>query len=263
MKLSGRDANREPADPLPACPECGAPFGAPVPGGLLEPGVRAALLLTVRMTTYGSGMDSTDPIRPDARSATAGFTETPREGRVGPTGLFASTELGEPESGAPILGVDPSTLRVSMAAAFETDSRVVTRQFSKFKGDDRVGDRLAHIFEQTCELARDMVVRYGVPERVFVEQASGKHMQPPLQYAVGATLTALAVTLRVPVVTIPSGTWKLHGVGYGAAKKPEILAWARRCEGYAGESQDEADALGIARAGWRLTHAPVQTELAA
>lgn len=160
-----------------------------------------------------------------------------------------SLERGGLTLSAYVWGVDPSTVRVSIATAVSGAwVSVQTKQFTKCA--PRTGERLKTIGWETADLAGDLAVQCP-PCAVFVEQpfAAGRGVEPELYYAVGVIQAVLAEF--APVQTIPVPTWKKQAVGYGAAKKPDVLRWAQR-KGYEGESQDEADAIGIAVAGVKL-----------
>ncbi len=59
-----------------------------------------------------------------------------------------------------------------------------------------------------------------------------------------ATLTAWCEHHDVPYAGVPVGTWKRDLTGKGNADKAAVMA-AVRALGYAPETQDEADALGV------------------
>ncbi len=59
-----------------------------------------------------------------------------------------------------------------------------------------------------------------------------------------ATLTAWCEHHGIPYAGVPVGTWKRTLAGKGNADKPTVMA-AVQALGYAPETQDEADALGV------------------
>ncbi len=59
-----------------------------------------------------------------------------------------------------------------------------------------------------------------------------------------ATLTAWCEHHGIPSAGVPVGTWKRDLTGKGNSDKAAVMA-AVRALGYAPETQDEADALGI------------------
>jgi hypothetical protein len=156
-------------------------------------------------------------------------------------------------------GVDPSTVRLSIAWVRDTGVRgVVTDSHLDLKG----ASRLHAIYETTRRLA----VLAPHPGLVLVEQPSGKFDNLELVFAVGATLAGLASALgpRVTIETCTSSWWKKRACGRGniykptrksLGRKPEyedygVAVWARE-NGYAGSLWDEADAWGIAEAARR------------
>lgn len=153
-------------------------------------------------------------------------------------------------------GVDPSTLRVSVASVSSEGVRgVSTVSFPSLKGVGRLG----RVYSLTRGSARELaeVVRPGV---IVVEQPSGKVQNLQLTYAVGVIMAALAGAAPwAQLVTVNSMTWKSVACGHGHIYKPKkergsaapvpeaygVLPWARSM-GYVGSSWDEADAWGIA-----------------
>lgn len=157
-------------------------------------------------------------------------------------------------------GIDPSTMRVSIATiTADGERRVSTNSFGREEG----GRRLVGIFWGTAALARKLVhdARPGV---IVVEQPSGKQPNPALSYAVGATVAGCFQGINevsfdavgpheVPMPMVSSSTWKKAACGAGNAYKPKsgkieeyaVYDWARSV-GYSGRSFDEVDAYGIA-----------------
>lgn len=165
-------------------------------------------------------------------------------------------------------GADVSVSRLALAYAAPGVARGArTVLFADLKG----GARLAHIWAETglfvAELARD---GWPLPGLVWVEQPSGSQPNPALSYATGAIQGAIYDAVQrvsgrgVLVETVSSSGWKKIATGYGAHYKPTraklgrrpvfddygVARWARSL-GYAGDSWDEADALGISEAARR------------
>jgi hypothetical protein len=179
-----------------------------------------------------------------------------------------------------VWGVDASTKR--LAIGFSDGERLEVRSVD-FDHKLMDGARLANIATVTKTWAAAWANAYP-PHYVYVEQPSGKRVNHPLEFAIGAVMGGLYEALRyvhphpVTVTTIPSATWKLRAMGNGWSPKPKTLRWARQ-QGYEGWCEcletgqqncdrktvehDEADAMGIALAGWRLLEPqPEQLQLA-
>lgn len=103
-------------------------------------------------------------------------------------------------------------------------------------------------------------------EAVFIERPRGRWPNQHLDYATGVIQVAVLHGLSehyphpVSLFEVSTGEWKRRALGNGAAKKDEVFIWAncqldpakaleRAMEGPASITQDEADALAIARAG--------------
>jgi hypothetical protein len=183
------------------------------------------------------------------------------------TGAPIQPESGHrPQDGLWVWGVDVSTKRLAVGFSDGQELHVESVDFNRKLFH---GLRLEDIFTRTRTFAAAWAKRYP-PLYVFVEQpaAFGRPPEPQLMYAVGMVQGALTYALHyvhphpVEVRTVPIGTWKSRALGNGAAKKPEIMDWAVK-HGYRGLLQDEADAMGIALAGWRLLEPqPEQLQLA-
>ncbi len=160
-----------------------------------------------------------------------------------------------------IWGIDTSSKLLAVAVALE--DRVVADRGCTFDKDLAHGERLDRIYSQTLRMAGELADEFP-PAKVFVEElvVFPGRTSPILYQAKGVIEAALFAATRVDVVPVANATWKRRAVGYGAAKKHEVFAWARR-HGYEGVSQDAADAWGTAIAGWRIEHEPVQEELVA
>jgi hypothetical protein len=177
---------------------------------------------------------------------------------------------------SPVWGVDPSTKRMAFAALIppgldveiQHDIEDVERapvlrwatislpehkaqhvRFAAWAG------RIGH-FVEAC---RD---EWGYPALIAVEQPfSSSHQTEPVSY-MALTCLLVALGLRVPeaeVLVMPPQSWKKKATGVGStghgltqnerrkAEKARLMEWARSV-GYLGQSQDEADACGIATA---------------
>jgi hypothetical protein len=158
-------------------------------------------------------------------------------------------------------GVDPGTERVAFACCHTGLGATYTASFETSKG----GARLAAIFRETRRVARLLSEQWSWPGLVWVEQPSGDRPNPPLSYATGVIMAAIADLFPHAIVeTVPSATWKKAATGYGAHYKPTkkklgraptfedygVAVWAQQ-NGYRGDSWDECDALGIAEAARR------------
>lgn len=163
-----------------------------------------------------------------------------------------------PEGHVAWWGVDPSTLRVSIATVSAEGCRgVSTRSFARRRG----AERLADIFRETRLLACELIGAGVCPGVVVVEQPSGKVQNLELVYAVGVIQAALAAACcpGTHFEMVASSRWKAVACGKGNIYKPKrerggpapqaedyaVLAWARSL-GYRGSSWDEADAMGVA-----------------
>ncbi len=141
-------------------------------------------------------------------------------------------------------GVDIGYRRVSVAAL--VPGRFKVRSAEVEEGLPMV-QTLRELHEATFEIARELQ-SYGQARSIVVEQPGGKFVEPRLWYA--CAVICLALDDFGYVDTLPPASWKKQAIGNGHAKKADIMAWARGL-GYTGTgkaAQDEADALGIARA---------------
>jgi hypothetical protein len=179
----------------------------------------------------------------------------------------------------PVWGLDPSTLRLSAAvvrpgefvplsASAESDPRCgapgvgvfwATCSYSQAGSMER---RLAAGLGELLRFLADLRNRRGAPAGIYLEEPFGGSDKPGpggriikphphAFYFVGLVRCALGHLFAQPEVQMISpSTWKARalGTGHGFAKKPEIMQWAHEI-GYTGNSEDEADALGIATAG--------------
>jgi Holliday junction resolvasome RuvABC endonuclease subunit len=145
-----------------------------------------------------------------------------------------------------VWAIDPAVSRVAFAYA-DLDSDRIEVDTLTHKTDAREGERLGGLIAKVrwhAVLQR----RHYRPHVVFVEQPSGHIRNLQLAYATGVIQAALYEALGVPVWTIPSSKWKKTALGYGNASKEQVAAWVT-AQGWAADSQDEADAVAMAHAG--------------
>jgi hypothetical protein len=160
-----------------------------------------------------------------------------------------------------VWGVDPSTVRVSIAWTDGADRRgVLTKSFDT--GWRAEGRRMAYVQFGASLVAGEVERQGGAgPQLVLVEQPFGKHVDPVSLMTVGVILGTLAKFLGWSdcVRTVPVPTWKKQAWGdapdelkAGLWRKSDeskaALMRLARWDGYIGRLQDEADAWGIARA---------------
>lgn len=152
-----------------------------------------------------------------------------------------------------VLGVDPATTRVALA---DDEGHACSVDIPKGEG----AKRMASIHAATQRLVGEFVAPDDCPDIVFIESPAG-HVHPSLWQAFGVIGAAIWLALSevenfpVSVLAIGPTEWKRVLLDDGSASKLDIMDWAR-ARGYAGKVQDEADALGIARAGLRLLKGP-------
>lgn len=144
-------------------------------------------------------------------------------------------------------GVDVSTKLVAIAAYSPVEGFQWT---SEGVPSGLVGaERLAAVRSLTRGIADDFYPG-RTPTAIVVEDVNvGAATNAPLAQAVAVVSEALFSFFGCPVLELPIGTWKADSIGNGAAKKPEVMAHAVSL-GYAGDCQDEADAVCIAQACW-------------
>jgi Holliday junction resolvasome RuvABC endonuclease subunit len=104
-----------------------------------------------------------------------------------------------------------------------------------FPTDLKTGARLATIYESDAPLAQELAAERP-PLFVWVEQPAsyGRVVEPALMYAVGVvqarSMPRCSSALEHPteVRTIAVAEWKKAAVGFGNAKKHQVLEWAKR-----------------------------------
>lgn len=95
-------------------------------------------------------------------------------------------------------------------------------------------------------------------EAVFIERPVGKFPKRSLDHATGVIQVAMVHGLKdifpfsVSVFELSPGTWKKAALGKGNAKKHEVIEWAAEHLGSRNYTSDEADALAIGCAGFRM-----------
>lgn len=181
-----------------------------------------------------------------------------REGIV-ETQMALDPGLGPPRSlqalTDPCWGIDPSSLRVSVAIVAPGGVDVYTETKSLPKSNMGLSRWYAESHKVLARWLADMAQLWP-PGLVLLEEpfSHGKsHVHPTSNRMLGVVLAALGEALASPVELVEligPQSWKARalGKGYGHAKKDEVMAWARDAAGYEGELQDEADAIGIATA---------------
>lgn len=181
-----------------------------------------------------------------------------REGVV-ETQMALDPGLGPPRSlrtlTDPCWGIDPSSLRVSLAVVPAGAGEVVVMTRSLPKASMGLSRWYAESHAVLVPWLEEMAARFP-PGLVLLEEpfSHGKsHVHPTSNRMLGVLLAALGRALGSPVELVEligPQSWKARalGKGHGHAKKDEVMAWARDAAGYQGELQDEADAIGIATA---------------
>ena len=158
-----------------------------------------------------------------------------------------------------VWGIDPSSLRVSVAAVipgeYSSGPAVEVATKSLPKSNMGISRWYAESYAVLLPWLAELAERWP-PVLVLLEEpfSHGKtKVHPTSNRMLGVLLAALGCALgsQVELVElIGPQSWKARGLGagHGHAQKPEILEWARRAAGYEGDLQDEADAIGIATA---------------
>lgn len=156
-----------------------------------------------------------------------------------------------------IWGVDPKTTRIALCCV-RGEERVVTSRDYTVKTRN-TGKRLYGVHTETKNLGMAWAAS-NRPEAIYVESPVqyGRTGEAMNFFATGVIISALA--FYAPVYTIAPSSWKKVAIGQGDATKARIVHWAREL-GLNPSNQDEADAVGIAVAGWRIVHAPKQEEM--
>lgn len=130
----------------------------------------------------------------------------------------------------PAWGIDPSTVRSALSIILPSGSFDTTVVAIPQPGDE--ASRLHEAREELTAYYRLMWQTFGAPGVVSVEQpfAFGRNVHPQSYYITGINLCALRDSgIVCPIFTRGPGQWKkvALGEGFGQAKKPYILRWAR------------------------------------
>jgi hypothetical protein len=177
---------------------------------------------------------------------------------------------------SPVWGVDPSTKRMAFAALIppgldveiqhdiEDAERAPRLRWATISLPEHKAQHVrfaawAGRIGSFVEACRD---EWGSPALVVIEQPfSSGHQTEPVSY-MALTCLLVALGLRVPsaeVLVVPPQSWKAKATGKGSTghglpknerrkqEKARLMEWALEA-GYVGQSQDEADACGIATA---------------
>jgi Holliday junction resolvasome RuvABC endonuclease subunit len=160
-----------------------------------------------------------------------------------------------PRPAGTVWGIDPSTKRISVAVIEPDDypadeSRLHVHTLSLPTG--HFARRLAGALDYLLQWLPQLISRYGAPVCVLVEEPFGgtgqTQVHPSSNRTLGVLLAALSTCLphSTAIELCGPGSWKARSVGHGRASKDDVMAWAIAACGYAGDLQDEADALGVA-----------------
>lgn len=147
-----------------------------------------------------------------------------------------------------VIGCDPQVA----SPAFATWPARETWQL-KIEGEGAV--RLCALYAATYEWA--VANAPDDLQACFIERPFGRFNKQALDHACGVLQVALVHGLSrhfshpVSVFEISTGTWKKEALGSGRAKKDDVKLWAL-CERRKAVTQDEADALAISCAGYKL-----------
>lgn len=173
---------------------------------------------------------------------------------------------------APVWGLDTGTVRMSLAALLPVhDDRLAPAPhlawdtLSLPRGTN-IAVRQAAAFRELVPWLDGLVERLGRPAAVGYEAPlAGGNTPLPSFYVVGVLLAALGEVFGPGVELLPwsPGEWKKQATGEGYIRglpkampkaekrkreKARIVRWAREVAGYAGELDDEADAVGVCTA---------------
>jgi hypothetical protein len=168
-----------------------------------------------------------------------------------------------------IWGIDSDTRRVSVAGLLPmlvgTPGHALAWRTLSLPGSSSapLHTRQSRALEALVPFFHDLVVGWGRPTLVAAERPFSQASKSPVQdWSFGVLLAALGLELGVgtDVRAMNPGEWKLPatGEGYGRGiraftkdaaerrrlEKARLMGWARGA-GYTGESQDEADAVGV------------------
>lgn len=148
-----------------------------------------------------------------------------------------------------VIGIDPSVDHPAVAIW-------PARETKQFKVEGEGSARLDALF---CQI-RGWALNFAPLDlqAVFIERPTGQFASPALVQANGVIQVAITRAFAgyfphpVSVFEISPGTWKKEAIGSGRAKKDDVAAWASEFLPGMDWTQDEADALAIACAGYKL-----------
>jgi hypothetical protein len=150
----------------------------------------------------------------------------------------------------PVWGVDIAASNIAVGCWLPTDEhKTATVHLNpKNRGADRI--RAAHY--ALVPHLHALREEWGEPGLVLIEKP---HMGHDFFMFTGCVITSVCEATPAVVHVLGASDWKKRA-GFDARlrrveSKAEIMAWARGV-GYAGDSQDEADALGLAHAARRM-----------
>jgi hypothetical protein len=160
---------------------------------------------------------------------------------------------------APVWGVDPSTLRISVGIVGAGDGPPAvswhTVSLPMKKHAHSAAGWYAGCLRVILPFLKELIAEHGVPAMVWVEEpfAHGKNkVHPSSNRMLGVLLAALGMLIGLDTVMELVGpmTWKALalGQGWGHAKPEQYLRWAQEHAGYTGTLEDEAAGIGIATA---------------
>lgn len=149
-----------------------------------------------------------------------------------------------------VIGLDLSLTSTGFAAVTSIGRNAETIKRPQYKGTERLRSIRDAITERVKGTAPTLVVLEGYS---FGSRSSHAHGLGELGGVVRVELDAIGARW----VDLPPSTLKRYATGRGNADKGLMLTEAVRRLGYAGSSNDEADALWLACAGHHLLGHPV------
>ena len=149
-----------------------------------------------------------------------------------------------------VVGLDLSLTSTGFAVVTGIGRHAETIRRPQYKGTERLRSIRDAISERVRGISPNLVVVEGYS---FGSRASQSHSLGELGGVVRVELDAIGARW----VALPPSTLKKYATGKGSANKELMLTEAVRRLGYAGSSNDEADALWLACAGHHLLGAPV------
>lgn len=170
-----------------------------------------------------------------------------------------------------VWGIDPSTKRIATSVVDVRRRRVTHVGTLSLPTHERAlkPRELAEQMAAQQEHFRGLVDSHGRPTFVAIERPFGgggsaaRKVPVESYYAFAITLAALAASVgrNVGVLELDPGSWKARslGKGFGHAKKPAVLAWARERHGYVGSCKGCADGLNPATEGKWKGNCPAQS----